>query len=157
MTTSGRPSRTVSRSDSPGFASSTSMRSPTATRATARVFASTPASSTRGRRAASKWPLTAPMFVATEDGSPAAGTRRPPIDVGMSASSPAAGTGRGVMVSASGPAASITARAADIRSAQVWKRRSGDFSSALAITASRPPGSSGRADVSRGGSSERCA
>ena len=77
--------------------------------------------------------------------------------VGTSKWSPKAGTGRGVAVSDSGPAASITARAADIRSAQLWKRRSGDFSSALAITASSPPGSSGRTEVSRGGSSDRWA
>ena len=71
---------------------------------------------------------------------------RAAADVGTSKWSPNVGTGRGVAVSASGPAASITERAADIRSAQVWKRRSGAFSSAFAMTASRPPGSSGRAD-----------
>jgi hypothetical protein len=60
-------------------------------------------------------------------------------------------------VSASGPAASITERAADIRSAHVWKRRSGAFSSAFAITASSPPGSSGRTELIRGGSSDRWA
>ena len=95
--------------------------------------------------------------MATELWSPVAGTRRAPVEVGTSVASPNAGTGRGVAVSDSGPAASITERAAEMRSAQVWNRRSGDFSSALAITASSPPGRSGRTEVSRGGSSDRCA
>jgi hypothetical protein len=63
---------------------------------------------------------------------------------------------RGAEVS-SGPAASITPRAALTRSVQVGKRRSGDLSSALAITPSRPAASSGRSAVSFGGGSERCA
>ncbi len=71
--------------------------------------------------------------------------------------SPPAGTPRPGTVSASGPAASITTRAADMRSLQDWKRRSGDLSSALAITASSPCGSSGRTSVSFGAVSERCA
>ena len=75
----------------------------------------------------------------------------------MSGASPPAGTPRPGTVSASGPAASITTRAADIRSLQDWKRRSGDLSSPLAITASSPAGSSGRTSVSFGGVSLRCA
>ncbi len=50
---------------------------------------------------------------------------------------------RGGVVSDSGPAASTTARAAAIRSLHVPKRRSGDLSSAFAITSSRPSGRSG--------------
>ena len=115
-----------------------------------------PASSTRGRRAAATRPGAGAGAGAHRRRVAAAAPARP-TDVGTSNASPNAGTGRGVAVSASGPAASITARAADSRSAQVGKRRSGAFSSALPITASSPPGSSGRTDVRRGGGSERCA
>ena len=61
------------------------------------------------------------MLVRIEELSPAAGTRRmPPAEVGTSKWSPNAGTGREIALSASGPAASITERAADVMSAQVW-------------------------------------
>ena len=58
---------------------------------------------------------------------------------------------RGGVVSASGPAASTAARAADIMSLHVANRRSGDFSSAFAITSSRPSGRSGRTRDGFGG------
>jgi hypothetical protein len=55
------------------------------------------------------------------------------------------------------PAGAGAAGAAARRSALVWKRRSGAFSSAFASTASSPLGRSGRTEVSRGGSSDRWA
>jgi hypothetical protein len=84
------------------------------------------------------------------------GTGRPTA-VATSGASPPIGTPRPDTVSRDGPAASSATRAADIRSEHEAKRRSGDLSSALAITASSPSGSSGRSSEGFGGGSERCA